>query len=209
MTKEEIDKICDKYRSELTTTLGWCGGTTQYDDRSALINYALIRERKPKVVLEFGSHTGRCTHDILQALLKNGKKFDFRSYEINPDDRATAQREIDRVFGDKAIAIGGDVMTSKLPNKIDYLFVDNCHDLETTKWVFDVLLKHCIPGCMVQIHDVQLVGDFEKGRDGSLEEQDLIVQLHNEGTLPIKKLYWSWEEGTRLESSFWIYEPKN
>ncbi len=209
MNREEIDKICDKYRSELTTNLGWCGNTTQYDDRSALINYALIRERQPKVVVEFGANTGRCTHDILQALLKNGGQFDFRSCEINPDSRAIAQREIDRVFGEKAIKIGGDVTKEELPDGIDYLFIDNCHDLEITKWVFSTLLKKCVPGCLVQIHDIQLVGDFEVGRGASLEEQNLILQLHNEGVLPLKKFYWTWEEGTALESSFWIYEPTN
>lgn len=209
MTREEIDSLVETYaRTEgVGSTINeWT--SSQFDDRSAEINYSLIRHFKPKTVLEFGARTGRCTHDMYRALLKNGGKFKLKSYELQDDLRADAQNRLNAIYGETAPAIGGDVMKAKdLPKSIDYLFVDNSHDIDTTKWVFEDLLKRCVEGCLVQIHDIPFHGDFEIGKtDGVFPESHYIVNLHKAGLLPLKKLYWTFEEGGRMESSWWIYQ---
>jgi predicted O-methyltransferase YrrM len=206
MNKIDIDNMVEKYKDEnLESNLGWLNHTTQYDDRSARINYSFIRDRKPKVVVEFGARTGRCTHDILKALLKNGGKFIFKSYEIEDDLRPVAQKEIDRIFGDKSITIGGDITkATDLPDKIDYLFIDNYHDKVTTEWVFNTLIKKCVKGCLVQMHDVRLIGDYEAPYGGIQEEAQYLVDMHKDGTLPLEKLYWGYEYEAPIESTWWI-----
>jgi predicted O-methyltransferase YrrM len=204
MNRDEVDDIVALYVQELDTSVAnW--PSTQYDDRSAKINYSFIRHFKPKVVVEFGSNTGRCTYDILRALIQNGGEFTFKSYEVNAERRLSAQSRLNESFGDKSIQIGEDITKANdVPQGIDYLFIDNNHDLETTRWAFDTLLKRCVPNCLIQIHDIPLRGNFEVRPEGrNFEEVAYIIDLQKEGKLPFKKEYWTWEENTRAESSWW------
>jgi predicted O-methyltransferase YrrM len=209
MNRAEIDELVRQYADAEGidyTVETW--DSTQYDDRSAAINYSFVRDRKPKVVVEFGARTGRCTHDILKALLRNGEPFVFKSYELEDDLRATAQRNLDRIFGDDAVTIGGDVMKAEdLPDNIDYLFVDNYHDVAITEWLFNTLFKKLRPGALVQIHDIPLIGDLESPRDSVFGETTYIVDLYKAGKLPLEKVYFTFEEGHQWESSWWIYRP--
>jgi predicted O-methyltransferase YrrM len=211
MIRWDIDALVLKYaRTEgLGSNEGWLNHSTQFDDRSAEINYSLVREFKPKVVVEFGTRTGRCTHDILKALLINGEKFTYKPYELEDGMRVAAQSEINRIFKENAPTIGGDITkASDIPDGIDYLFIDNYHDLDTTKWVFDTLIHKCKPGALVQIHDWSLKGDFERTEWGNLKETDYVLELHQSGKLPLKKFYWTIDEGDlNKQSSWWIYEP--
>lgn len=202
--------LIEKYKSELETTDGldiaavW---NSQYDDYSAAINYSVVRELKPKVIVEFGARTGRCTHDILKALTKNGEEFVFKSYELQDDLRKVAQSNLDRIFGKEAIKIGGDILKADdIPDNIDYLFVDNSHDGPTTTWLFDTLIKKCNPGAIVQIHDIPFVKDFYLKKTNVFSETVDILNMHKNGTLPLKKLYWA-SEDTDWESSWWEYQP--
>ena len=65
MTNSDIPRLVEKYalgEGIESSYDGWAGrGDSQYDDDSARINYSLVRHYKPKVVVEFGSRTGRCT----------------------------------------------------------------------------------------------------------------------------------------------------
>lgn len=210
MNKEEIDKVIKPYINSFDP-LEWerlTGLDTQYDNRSATINYGLVRHFKPKVVLEFGTRKGRCTHDILKALTENGGKYIFKPYELSDTDRASTQTMIDQKFA-TITTVGGDVTKAEdIPEGIDYLFVDNFHDLTTTKWVFDELLKKCKPGALVHFHDVCFEGDYEITKPhSSWGEMDYIVELHKEGKLPLEKFYWGWEHEKPIESAWWIYKP--
>jgi predicted O-methyltransferase YrrM len=209
MDKKEIDKLIEKYTShgEVTSNIiEW--NSSQFDDRSAHINYSMVRHFKPKVVVEFGSRTGRCTNDILKALIDNGGKYTFKSYELEDDLRKEAQKNINKRFKKNAIKIGGNIIeATDIPDNIEYLFVDNYHDTVTTEWLFNTLIKKCVPGALVQIHDIPLKGDFEIAKPGVFDETNLIVSMHHSGTLPLEKLYWIAEEGEGYESSWWIYKP--
>ncbi len=181
---------------------------SQYDDYSAAINYSVVRELKPKVVVEFGTRTGRCTYDIFRALLKNGQNFIFKPYEIDEGNRKIAQENHNRIYGALAVKIGGDILkATDIPDNIEYLFVDNSHDGPTTEWLFDVLLKKCVPGAIVQIHDIPFNADFSLKKDSGIFQESLdIIKRYREGKLPLKKLYFA-SEDTNWESSWWEYAP--
>lgn len=204
-------ELIEKYRSELQSTDGldvaqsW---TSQYDDYSAAINYCVVRELKPQVVVEFGARTGRCTYDILCALKKNKKKFVFKSYEINEELRKLAQSNLNRLLKKDAITLGEDILkATDIPDKIEYLFVDNSHDGPTTTWLFDYLLPKCVPGAIVQIHDIPITGNFQLKKDnGVFPETTEIIKRFKEKTLPLKELYMA-SRDTQWESSWWEYTP--
>lgn len=208
MTKQEVDDIIAKYPGEMITDSNWYYQSTQYDDRSASINHAFIREFKPVCVLEFGTRTGRCTCDILNALVLNGLTFTFKPYEIDYTLRLATQSNIKEKLGIDMF-VGGDVMQDPdLITNIDYLFVDNSHDLEVTQWLFETLLKRCKPGALIQIHDLPIKGDFEKSKsEGVFPETDYIIELHKQGKLPLEKVYWGNEENSNIESTWWRYAP--
>ena len=204
-------ELFEKYSTELEATDGTAIAAlwnSQYDDYSAALNYAVVREIQPKVIVEFGSYSGRCTYDILRALHKNDRQFLFKSYEKDDEHRTNAQERLDKEFGYQAIILGGDITSATdIPIDIEYLFVDNSHDGPTTDWLFNVLLPRCIPGAIVQIHDIPLKGDFSlKKEDGVFQETRDILKRKSEGTLPLRKLYMA-SEDTSWESSWWEYQP--
>jgi predicted O-methyltransferase YrrM len=205
MTQDEILKLVVKWPIDkiiVPDTEPW---SSQFDAISAQINYALVREYKPKVVVEFGARGGRCTRDINRALLDNGGEFIFKSYELEPDNRKIAQDNLNNEFGDKAPILGGDIMlATDIPEGIDYLFVDNYHDEKTTKWTFEELIKKCKPGCLVQIHDIRVEGDYHfLGEPGGWGEMQYLQKMVDEKRFPLNKLYWSWEDKSGERSSSW------
>lgn len=223
MTNEEILKMVAKWPIDqiiMPDTEPW---TSQYDPMSAKINYAFVREFKPKVVLEFGARGGRCTRDINRALIDNQQPFTFKPYELEVFLRELAQANLNKEFGDQAPIVGGDVMEAKdLPQDIDYLFIDNYHDKVTTEWVFDYLLpRHCKPGCLVHFHDMLIFGELGKDfrfdvKEGipNDDEMGVFYRLHQNGKLPLEKVYFAWEHNTDYEgssyrgsSSWWTYKP--
>lgn len=202
--------LIKKYREELEATDGLTEAArweSQYDDYSAAINYCVVREHKPRVVVEFGARTGKCTYDILRALIKNKGRFKFKSYELDPNLAKIAMQNIFDKLGRK-FKIGGDILKAKdIPDKIEYLFVDNSHDGPTTDWVFSYLLPRCVPGAIIQIHDIPLNKDFSLKKDsGVFKETSQIIQMHKNHTLPLKKLYLA-SVDTEWESSWWEYRP--
>ncbi len=213
MNKQEIDNLIIKYPlipNILPEVPPWF---SQYDQRSANINYSFIREFKPKAVIEFGTRGGRCTHDILKALLENNQEFIFRPYEVEDIIRLQAQKNIDDIFGDKAVKIGGNIMTATdLPDNIDYLFVDNSHDYETTKWVFEWLLRNKVKdGTLVHFHDLVIHNNFEFTLPATNNipvkgEMLYFYEAKKQGKFPLEKVYWCWEEGGPISSSWWRYQ---
>lgn len=206
MNRQDIDKLVEQY-SRGDGFIAHFDVDHQYDDRSADINYALTRHFKPSVVVEFGTRNGRCTHDILKALRKNGKPFIFKPYELEDDRRATAQRVLEEKISGFDIQIGIDIMKADdVPDGIDYLFVDNYHDKITTEWVFSDLIKKCKPGALVHFHDLKIRDDFVIDA-GNFDEVFVMEAMAKAGTLPLEKLYWTWEEGQRWESAWFTYKP--
>jgi predicted O-methyltransferase YrrM len=213
MKKEEIDKLIEKYdATHKVANLRDAGGEyvlggdwpTMYDNRSAAVNYAMVRHYQPEVVVEYGSYMGRCTHDILRALIDNNKPYVFKPYELS-ETRNNAQNNINKVFGDKAIKIGGDVMeATDIPESIDYLFLDHSHNDILTTWTWEKVLPRVKKGGLIQIHDIPLKDDMSIGKsDGVFPETRIIVDMYQKGILPFEKLYFLFPE-CGAEGSWWI-----
>lgn len=214
MKREDVESLVAQYakaegiRSSMAIWENYQPGT-QYDDDSAEINYSFVRHFQPSIVVEFGSRTGRCTHDLMLALIRNQRPFMLKSYELEDDLREVSQKVIDLYFGENLLTIGGDVTKADdIPDEIDYVFVDNYHDFETTKWVFEVLLPKCRPGALIQFHDLRLFGDWQFDPGGFPPEVEYVVSQADKNGGPLEKLYWSWENGRRWESAWFIYNPK-
>ena len=214
MNRREIDELIAKYATAEGTESSydqWMGrgeGGSQYDDYSANVNYSLVRHFKPQKVLEFGSRTGRCTHDILLALQRNNQPFVFKSYELEDNLRAVAQKNIDEDFGEGVITIGGDVTKAEdIPEGLDYVFIDNYHDLATTKWVFDVLLPKAKPGALVHFHDLRFRDDWISDGGGFPDETRLVIEQADKNGGVLTKLYWAWETTGQSEGAWFIYNP--
>jgi predicted O-methyltransferase YrrM len=176
----------------------------QYDDISARINYSMVRHLKPRVIVEFGARTGRCTHDILRALLKNNVSFIFKSYEKDKDYREETTEHLMDVFKDKPVncIVGGDITKAKdIPTKIDYLFIDADHTKQMAVWYTKKLFQHCRKGALIQIHDWN--------EDSGLKEIQYLLGLRKEGKLPLTPLYLSTEyDIENVSSSWWTYDKE-
>lgn len=216
MTIDEVNTLicnCPLDPNIVPDTPPWA---SQYDRRSAAINYAMVRHFTPTTVVEFGTRGGRCTHDILKALIANDKDFVFKPYEIDKSMRLLAEKNLTRFFGNKAPEVGGDIMEANdLPDDIDYLFVDNSHDYETTDWVFKYLLpKKCRDGALVHFHDLVIWGDHKFTMpnipDGIPDGGELkyFYELVHSHKLPLEKIYWTWEEGLGGSSTWWRFKKK-
>ena len=213
ISKEDILKLLEKYPLDKIIPLDikpwWC----QYDAISHRINYAMTRQEKPSVVVEFGTRGGGCTFTIFKALLANKREFVYMPYELEDDNRQLSQHNLNEAFGKNAPIVGGDIMKTKnLPDNIDYLFVDNYHDYETTKWVFEYLLpKKCKKGALVHFHDLVIHGNFEFDMpnydnippDG---EQLYLHELNKSGKLPLEKIFWGWEHNVGSSATWWRYK---
>ncbi len=217
MTKKEIDELVQKYaikegiESDDQEWMKFAPGT-QYDNDSANVNYSLVRHFKPTNVVEFGTRTGRCTHDITLALLRNKKPFVFNPFELEDDLRAVSQTAMNIYFGTDLIKIGGDITKATyIPDGLDYVFIDNYHDLDTTKWVFDTLLKKCKPGALVHFHDLRMRevnGKWIDDGGGFPDEPKIVIDNADYNGGPLTKLFFYWENGNLRESAWFIYNLK-
>lgn len=204
MTKQQIDELVIKYPLIPNITPDTEPWSSQYDRRSASINYALVRHFQPTVIVEFGTRGGRCTHDILKGLLDNGKEFIYKPYELENGLRRVAQENLKRAFGDKAPTVGGDILkATDIPDNIDYLFIDNYHDELTTDWVFNTLFKKCIDNCLVHFHDIQLSDDTQFVANAFEGEIGVFKKYINSGNFPLTREYFTYPEGNNGSSTWW------
>lgn len=206
LSEIEVNQLIKKYPIDVNIEPDTQPWSSQYDQRSAAINYAMIRDFKPKVVVEFGSRAGRCTRDIHSALLENGGDFIFKPYEVKEATRRAANENLGVAFGKEAPKVGGNIMEAKdLPKGIEYLFIDNDHDEDTTKWVLKTLIPwNCKDYCLVHFHDVYVHDDWEFGT--SHGESVVLGEMYKTGKLPFTKVYWTYEEGNNRTSSWFQYK---
>ncbi len=121
------------------------------DDLEAEVTYLLIRDKRPKVMLEISPNAGWSTTWILSALRDNGDG-ELWSYDLHD----TSAR-----FVPKALARGrwhlvqGDARdTTKTAPRFDYLFLDSDHRKEFAEWYVEALLPRARRGTVVSVHDV-------------------------------------------------------
>jgi cephalosporin hydroxylase len=172
-----------------------------------------ISRFKPTNALEIGSWEGGSTIAIVSALLGNGLPFNFVSSELLDDKRKATEINVLGATSYKPKMIGDITKNLKeVPDKLDFLMVDTDHDLATTIWILDNIFPKLKKGALVIFHD-WAVAEIEgkwigkgEGGVGGWPETQYMMELHEQGKLPLKKLYWNWENTRRCETGFFTYE---
>lgn len=124
----------------------------QLDDLEAEITYLLLRDTCPQTVVEVSPCGGWSTSWILQALADNGQG-NLHSFDIVDFAPKNVPTQLPRNRWQFHL---GDVTKNvdKIPEGIDYLFVDSDHSSEFADWYIENLFPKLGPGAMVSVHDV-------------------------------------------------------
>lgn len=140
----------------------------QLDDLEAEITYLLIREHRPATVVEIGCLHGWSTTWILRALRDN-ERGHLHSYDIRPDAAAHVPVELSET---RWTFNQGDVrdQRGRLPNPIDYLFIDAAHSGGFARWYLEHVIPALKPGTPVSVHDV-----FHRARPLPLTEGAVLL----------------------------------
>jgi predicted O-methyltransferase YrrM/glycosyltransferase involved in cell wall biosynthesis len=113
--------------------------------------YALIRQVKPKFVLETGTWHGIASVAIGKALKTNGRG-KLITIEYDPEISNVARKRIDRYnLNDYVTILTQDSLSYQPKNEIDFLFLDSALDIRDKEFLlFSSKLK---PGSLVVFHD--------------------------------------------------------
>ncbi|MEW6606570.1 MAG: class I SAM-dependent methyltransferase [bacterium] len=124
----------------------------QLDDVEAEITYLLIREFRPETVVEISPCGGWSTSWILNAIKDNdfGKLY---SYDIVNYSTKLVPSDLSK---NRWVFTKGDIKENieKLPQKIDYLFMDSDHSATFTHWYIQNIFSNLKNGTTVSVHDV-------------------------------------------------------
>lgn len=135
------------------------------DDLEAEITYLLLREKRPRVVVEISPNAGWSTTWVLSALRDNGQGA-LWSFDLHDTSTHFVPRALGR---DRWHFVQGDAReTARSAPPFDYLFLDSDHGKEFAEWYCRVLLPQARPGTIISVHDV-----FHSERPS---EEGLVVQ---------------------------------
>ncbi len=166
------------------------------------IIYSIIREYKPTSLLEFGTSYGGTACLTMSALLKNKKPFKFIASEAEPDILEECRRNLLKISRKLPTLVGRiEDNLDKVPKVLDYVLIDTNHDLENCKWYINNIFPRVKKGGIVIIHDwavKEVSGQLiYENNDGTGHEIVYLMDLIQNNKLPLKKLYWAWDDGER------------
>lgn len=122
------------------------------DDLESELTYLLLREHRPETVVEVGCLHGWSTTWMLRALRDNDAGTLY-SYDIAENAAGHVPRELS---AGRWRFVPGDVREriSRVPDEVDYLFLDAAHSGRFAKWYLANLLPRLRSGTPVSVHDV-------------------------------------------------------
>ena len=149
----EINK--ERYNTDIFPTTG------QYDLFESQILYMIIRDSKPKNVIEFSSNCGYSSIYTAMALRQN-KYGQLHSFEIVPEFAEIAKRNASLFGLSKWVNfIIGDVKKVLIPYvrdnatlKPEVVFIDSDHSYPFAQWYINNLFPILQKGTLIHIHDV-------------------------------------------------------
>lgn len=211
LTLKEMDDILAQYPE--ANDLDFTGFDHNLDPISSKYLYAFMRDFKPNNVIEFGTSWGGSGKVIVDALSKNNQPFKYTGFEIVPEMKQNAEEQIIPIKPD-SVKIYDDVMQNldKIPDGIDFAFIDPNWDVIITKWWLNNLLPKLKDGALVQIHDwsVREVDGQLKYEGGDFAGILYLIEKVNQKVFPFRKIFAVWDypdyRGKWIACSFWIYE---
>lgn len=122
------------------------------DDLEAEITYLLLRDRRPRTVVEMSPNAGWSTTWILSALRDNGNGAQLWSYDIHDTSMRFVPHSLAK---NRWHFVQGDARkTIRTAPDFDYLFVDSDHSKEFAEWFTAELFPRVRPKTVVSVHDV-------------------------------------------------------
>lgn len=160
----------DKYSTEIFPLRD--GLYSGFDSRYL---YSVVREYKPKTIVEFGPRQGRTTSCIINAIIKNLSESDdnikyyifdkdvpfleqVRDYVDSNITNNSLQNKIQVSYNENII----DAPILNEINNIDLLFIDANHDYILAKWYIEYLFPKVKIGGIIHIHDIY----YDKNNNG-------------------------------------------
>ena len=122
------------------------------DDLEAEITYLLIRERRPKTVVEMSPNAGWSTTWILSALRDNDDGGQLWSFDLHDTSTKFVSGQLAR--GRWHFVQGDAHKTILNAPDFDYLFIDSDHSRQFASWCLQALFPRVNPGTIVSAHDV-------------------------------------------------------
>jgi Methyltransferase domain len=156
-----------------------------YSDFDSKYLYYVVREYKPKTIIEFGPREGRTTSCIINAITKNLNESNFNvkyyifekdapylnSIKVYVDDiinKSNLQDKIQMFYGENII----DSPLLDNINNIDLLFIDANHDYILAKWYIEHLFNKVNIGGIIHIHDIYYDKNGNEWFDSRMVNQD-------------------------------------
>ena len=165
--EERALELVARWGEEFLASLEGCGydpTSSLFPPTDALFLYALLRDCRPRVVLEVGQ--GQSTRIALAALARNAADGGAPPRFVSVDlvDRlgggAPAGVRFEPVVGDVTV-----VVDESLVREAEVLFFDTSHVLKwgsDVEWVFRVALPHAAPGTLIHFHDIFTPFDYPR-----------------------------------------------
>jgi hypothetical protein len=141
----------------------------------ARVAYAMVREFKPRTIVEVGS--GNSTKFLRKAIASG--KSETRLISIDPFPRTEIDSLCDAVIRKSVVTVPPDFFDRLGPG--DILFIDGSHIVfqgTDGPYLFLRILPRIRPGVLVQIHDIFLPDDYPSDfRDRWYNEQYLLAAI--------------------------------
>ena len=155
-----VDELRDVPRNHQAGKVEYCWNNPMWNNTDALVQYGLLRDLKPKRVVEVGC--GWSSLLMMRALARNQTACEVTQVEPYPNEalfnlfppdwqlyKSTLQRAPSYIF--EALEAG------------DILFYDGSHCSKVASdvnWFFFEILPKLAPGVIIHIHDIFLPGDY-------------------------------------------------
>lgn len=126
----------------------------------AEILYTLIREHRPRTVLEVGC--GNSTRITRQAILDG--ELDCRIIAVDPQPRRDVAEIVDEFIQSPVENLSAATILSQLKSG-DVLFIDSSHQVRTANdvvFLFLQVLPHLPAGVLIHVHDIFLPYDYPR-----------------------------------------------
>lgn len=138
-----------------------------YSDFDAKYLYSVVREYKPKTIIDFAPREGKTTSCIISGIIKNLQEstHKIKYYVFEKDipflieiktylNKIILENNLENIV---EIFYNDNIIDSKILdeiNDVDLLFIDANHDYILAKWYVETLFKKVKIGGIIHMHDI-------------------------------------------------------